>query len=204
MIGFLKGKLAKKQAPVLLLEVHGVGYEIAAPMTTFYDLPVPGDEVMLYTHLLVREDAQQLYGFIRESDRDVFRVLLKVNGVGAKMALALMSGMSVKSLAAALERNDVDAFTRIPGIGKKTAARLVVELRDRFSEMAIPDTGIASGSLATDVIDPVADAVSALIALGYKPQEASKMVRAVDDSNQSSDSLVRLALRNSVISSSGV
>ena len=199
MIGFLRGKLVKKQAPLLLVEVHGVGYEVSAPMTTFYDLPALGDEVLLHTHLLVREDAQQLYGFIRENDRDMFRVLLKVNGVGAKMALALMSGMSVRSLASALERNDVDAFTHIPGIGKKTAARLVVELRDRLSDMALAESS-GSPSVSAE-IDPVADAVSALIALGYKPQEASKMVRAVDDSQQTSDSLVRLALRNSVMSS---
>jgi len=203
MIGFLRGILAKKQAPSLLLDVQGVGYEIFAPMTTFYDLPQQGEEVMLYTHLLVREDAHQLYGFIRDSDRDVFRVLLKVNGIGAKMALALMSGMSVKSLVAALERNDIDAFTRIPGIGKKTAARLVMELRDKFAEMSLSDSSVGRTELS-ERIDPVADAVSALIALGYKPQEASKMVRAVDDSNQTSDSLVRLALRNSVLTGSGV
>jgi len=198
MIGFLRGKIAKKQAPLLFIDVHGVGYEVAAPMTTFYDLPALGEEVMLYTHLLVREDAQQLYGFIRESDRDVFRVLLKVNGVGAKMALALMSGMSVLSLRSALEHNDVDAFTRIPGIGKKTAARLVVELRDRFADMSLPEA-VSGGNVAA-MPDPVADAVSALIALGYKPQEASKMVRAVSgDQEQSSDALVRLALRNSVM-----
>jgi len=200
MIGFLKGKIFKKQAPVMLIDVGGVGYEVSAPMTTFYDLPAVGEEVMLYTHLLVREDAHQLYGFIRDSDRDVFRVLLKVNGVGAKMALALMSGMSVTSMASALERNDVDAFTRIPGIGKKTAARLVVELRDRLNAMSLPDSGGSSAAGVTE-IDPVADAVSALIALGYKPQEASQMVRAVDDKQQTSDSLVRLALRNSVMTS---
>lgn len=198
MIGLLQGKLLKKQAPSLLLSVNGVGYELSAPMTTFYDLPALGEEVLLYTHLLVREDAQLLYGFIREADRDMFRVLLKVNGVGAKMALALMSGMSVRSLASALESNDIDAFTRIPGIGKKTAARLVVELRDRLGELGAGETLSRGGEIAAN--DPVADAVSALIALGYKPQEASKMIRAVEDSGQTSDSLVRAALRTSVIS----
>lgn len=197
MIGYLKGRLVKKQAPHLLLEVQGVGYELAAPMTTFYDLPELGSEVLLHTHLLVREDAHLLYGFRTERDRDLFRTLLKINGVGAKLALALMSGMSNEEMVAALQRDDVDAFIKVPGVGKKTAARLMVELRDRITTLP----GGESRNLAQSVpwagpTDPVSDAVSALIALGYKPIEASRMVRAVSPQVTAVEEIVRQALRN--------
>jgi Holliday junction DNA helicase RuvA len=199
MIGFLRGVLRDKQPPTLLLEVNGVGYEIDAPMTTFYELPGIGETLTLYTHLSVREDAHTLYGFSRQSDRTLFRALIKVNGVGAKLALTILSGMSADEFAACVRAGDTAALVKLPGVGKKTAERLVVEMRDRLADWGggeAPARGV--GGAAADVSNPVEEAVSALIALGYKPQEASRMVRGVDVSDMSTEDIIRAALQATV------
>ncbi|MCG6896328.1 MAG: Holliday junction branch migration protein RuvA [Thiocapsa sp.] len=197
MIGRLRGQIVFKHPPQLLLDVGGVGYELEAPMSTFYDLPAVGDTVTLVTHLLVREDAQVLYGFAREQERALFRRLLKVTGIGARSALAILSGMDAARFAQCIEQEDVDALIRMPGIGRKTAQRLVVELRDRLD--AIPD------SVSTLVGDrgrdgggreqAMTDAVSALVALGYRPIDATRMVRLADDGVGGAEEIIRNALR---------
>ena len=197
MIGYLRGKLLSKRAPHLLLDVNGVGYDIEATMATFYDLPDTGAECALYTHLVVREDAHLLYGFANEVERTLFRNLIKVNGVGAKLALTILSGTSVDEFARCIRDNDTAALTRLPGVGKKTAERLVIEMRDRLQhEAAAPSLGSAIGHDRIMPADPVSDAVSALIALGYKPQESSRMVRQVDTAGKSSEDIIREALQS--------
>lgn len=202
MIGRLRGQVLAKHPPALLLDVNGVGYELEAPMSTFYELPPVGETVTLITHLAVREDAHSLYGFIRERDRDLFRALLKVTGIGARIALAILSAMDAARFIACVEQEDTTALTRVPGVGTKTAQRLIVELRDRldtigagFTTAAAP-TGTAPES-ATSGTPPGAltDAVSALIALGYKPADANRMARAADDGNRTSEEIIRAALR---------
>lgn len=198
MIGRLRGTLIEKQAPDLLIDVNGVGYEVAAPMTTFYQLPKTGSEVTLHTHLVVREDAQQLYGFVSLADRALFRILIKVSGVGAKLALSLLSGMSTDDFVLTVRSGDASSLTRIPGVGKKTAERLIVEMRDRLAEWEVHGTsGLASSAYVTadGARDDVRDAVSALIALGYKPPEASRMVRGIDSANLASEEIIRKALQ---------
>ena len=198
MIGLLRGRILMKQPPQLLLDVHGVGYEIDAPMTTFYNLPEVGEEVTLYTHLAVREDAHTLYGFSKPADRELFRHLLKVNGVGARLALTILSGMEPVQFVQCVRAGDTDSLVRLPGIGKKTAERLVMELRDRL-EKASDSTGVPSVDPAVAVpVTPVEDAVSALVGLGYKPQEASRMVRAVNATDLSSEQIIRQALQSVV------
>jgi Holliday junction DNA helicase RuvA len=197
MIGLLRGKILGKQPPRLLLDVHGVGYEVDAPMTTFYDLPEVGAEVTLFTHLAVRDDAHTLYGFVKVTDRDLFRSLLRVNGVGAKLALTILSGMDTQTFVACVREANSDALVRLPGVGKKTAERLIIELRDRleaFSGMAATSTG----GIASTVDNPVEDAVSALVGLGYKPNEASRMVRGIDAVDLSSEEIIRQALQATV------
>ena len=199
MIGFLRGVLREKQPPGLLVDVQGVGYEIEAPMTTFYDLPAIGESVTLFTHLAVREDAHILYGFSKQSDRRLFRTLIKVNGVGAKLALTILSGMEAGQFAACVQAGDTAALTRLPGIGKKTAERLVVEIRDRLTDWEAPASATGSAASAgPDVVSPVEEAVSALIALGYKPQDASRMVRAIDSKALSTEDIIRTALQATV------
>jgi Holliday junction DNA helicase RuvA len=196
MIGRLRGTLLGKQPPGLLLDVGGVGYEIEAPMTTFYELPELGSEVILHTHLVVREDAHLLYGFARESDRTLFRTLIKVSGVGPKLALAILSGMSADEFAGCVHSGDSAALTKLPGVGKKTAERLVVEMKDRLKDMpghALPPE--AGKPAAPPASDAVKDAVSALVSLGYKPQEASRMVSHVESEGLASEEIIRLALR---------
>lgn len=199
MIGRLKGVLLEKKAPSLLLDVNGVGYELDAPMTTFYDLPKVGEELVIYTHLVVREDAHLLYGFVKESDRALFRCLIKVSGVGAKLALALLSGISSHDFIKTIRSNDIATLTRIPGVGKKTAERLVVEMRDRIKEL-VPESEVES-TAATAVADglppdEIKDAVSALIALGFKPPEASRMVSSIDTKGLPSEEIIRQALQS--------
>jgi Holliday junction DNA helicase RuvA len=194
MIGWLKGVVLAKHPPGLLLDVHGVGYEVEAPMSTFTELPAPGETTTLFIHHLVREDAQLLYGFARAADRDTFRALLKVNGVGGKVALAILSSMDGDALARTVNEGDLAALTRVPGIGKKTAERLVVEMRDRLQGL-VASAPIAAGSAAPAPADRVSEAVSALIALGLKPQEASRRVAAIDDPGLAPEELVRRALR---------
>jgi Holliday junction DNA helicase RuvA len=197
VIGLLRGKILSKQPPRLLIDVHGVGYEVDAPMTTFYELPASGEEVTLFTHLAVREDAHTLYGFARASDRELFRSLLKVNGVGARLALTILSGMQPDEFVRCVQEDNSAALVRLPGVGKKTAERLIIELRDRLEGVAaLPasagaDVPVAAGS-------PVEDAVSALVGLGYKPQEASRMVRAIDTGALSSEEIIRAALQATV------
>jgi Holliday junction DNA helicase RuvA len=193
MIGRLTGILARKEPPSLLLDVNGVGYELEAPMSTFYDLPTTGDKVTLYTHLVVREDAHLLYGFTRESTRQLFRNLLKVNGVGPRVALAVLSGLNESELLSCLAHEDIARLTKVPGIGRKTAERLVMELRDKVDLTATPAAGAARP--ATVPADPVSEAVSALIALGYKPVEASRAVSNIPGEGLTSEDLIRQALK---------
>ena len=198
MIGLLRGRILHKQPPQLLLDVQGVGYEIDAPMTTFYSLPEVGEEVTLFTHLAVREDAHTLYGFTHTADRDLFRDLLKVNGVGARLALTILSGMEPGQFVQSIREGNTDALVKLPGIGKKTAERLVVELRDRLvKETAVPGVATVDAAVAVPV-NPVEDAVSALVGLGYKPQEASRMVRGVNSADLSSEEIIRQALQSVV------
>ena len=196
MIGLLRGKILDKQPPQLLLDVNGVGYEIDAPMTTFYDLPEVGAEIMLFTHLAVREDAHTLYGFAKRSDRDLFRNLLKVNGVGARLALTILSGMETQIFISCVQAGDAGALVKLPGIGKKTAERLIIELRDRLELSA--EVSTVAATTAAIPASPVEDAVSALVGLGYKPQDASRMVRSLETANLSSEEIIRGALQSVV------
>lgn len=197
MIGFLRGSLAAKKVPFLLVDVGGVGYEVEAPMTTFYQLPALGETITLYTHLAVREDAHSLYGFFAEAERALFRSLIKVNGVGAKLALTILSGLSAEEFHRAIECNDVSALVRLPGIGKKTAERLIIEMRDRLP--GVETAGAPTPTKPGVAASPVQDAVSALIALGYKPVDASRMVRDIPvTEGKSSEDLIRHALRAAV------
>lgn len=199
MIGRLVGEIISKKPPQVLIDVNGVGYEVEAPMTTFYDLPEVGAKTVLLTHLIVREDAHLLYGFSTEKERSMFRHLIRINGVGAKLALTILSGMSSNDLARCVHENNVAALVKLPGIGKKTAERLIIELKDRLKELA-PVTEAQPINVASDFQDllasPVEEAVSALMALGYKPQEASRMVRNVETSGQNSEEIIRQALQS--------
>ena len=194
MIGFLSGSILHKQPPWLLVNVSGVGYELEAPMTTFYDLPEIGQKVELHTHLVVREDAQLLYGFSRINQRELFRNLLKVNGVGPRVALAILSTMNAEEFQACVIAEDVLQLTRVPGIGRKTAERLLIEMRDKVDQM-FDSGGVVIGAVEKSGTDSTTDAISALMALGYKPAEATKHIRALD-SGLSSEELIRQALRN--------
>jgi len=198
MIGFLRGKLVHKAPPLLMLDVQGVGYELEAPMTTFYNLPLLGAEILLHTHLVVREDAHSLFGFINEADRSLFRTLIKVNGVGPKLALTILSGLTAEEFHRNIHNNDTQALIRLPGVGKKTAERLVIEMRDRLPS---PD-GVATtmdlgqGAQAPQILNnPRQEAISALCSLGYKPIDASKMVQNIDTENKTCEDIIRLALQ---------
>ncbi|MDD5412216.1 MAG: Holliday junction branch migration protein RuvA [Methylobacter sp.] len=203
MIGFLRGKLIFKAPPMLMLDVHGVGYEVEAPMTTFYSLPAIGAEIILHTHLVVREDAHILFGFSTEADRAMFRTLIKVNGVGPKLALTILSGQSAEEFHRCIHNNDTQALVRLPGVGKKTAERLVIEMRDR-----LPDLGESSKPSLTDIVNdgmpsqtignPKQEAVSALCSLGYKPLDAGKMVQNISVEGKSCEDIIRLALQGTV------
>lgn len=200
MIGRIRGILVHKQAPLILVEVGGVGYELQVPMTTLFQLPALGSEVSLVTHFVVREDAQLLYGFIEEGDRSLFRQLIKVSGVGPKLALTILSGMDAQSFARCVQRDDISSLVALPGVGRKTAERLLVEMRDKLKEWLLTAEGEADSGIAlTPRTDIVSDAEGALITLGYKPQEASRMVAAVnDDSVVESEELIRRALKSAV------
>jgi len=197
MIERLRGILLAKQAPEVIIDVGGVGYEVRVPMTTIYQLPAVGEETIILTQFVVREDAQQLYGFVREIDRRLFRDLIKVNGVGPKLALAILSGMDTEQFAVCMNRHDVDALVALPGVGKKTGERLLVEMRDKagqwLSDVLPGESVTAAQPVVTDVR---AEAEQALVALGYKPTEASRLVSAVDlDEIDSSETLIRAALQ---------
>jgi len=204
MIGFLRGTLLEKQAPHLLLDVGGVGYELQAPMTTFYHLPDVGSPVSLHTHFVVREDAQLLYGFSDLHTREIFRELIKVNGVGPKMALAILSALDSDSLIHCIQTDQINTLVRVPGIGRKTAERLLVELRDRvqrWSQNALHSTSDLGKTLSAQQERSIRDdAESALQALGYKPQEAEKAISAIlrDYPASNTEDLIRLALKNMV------
>jgi len=192
MIGRLRGTLAAKQPPWLLLDVGGVGYELQAPMSTLFDLPEVGKDVTLLTHYAVKEDSVALYGFLRESERALFRNLQKVTGIGAKIALAVLSGASVDEFARLVQIGDIAALTRIPGIGKKTAERIVVELRDRVDGMAL---ALPSGGSAGVPKDPATEASVALQQLGYKPNEVSRLVAEAAQPGDSAEAIIRKALK---------
>lgn len=199
MIGQLRGRLAFKQPPRLLIDVSGVGYEIEAPMTTFYRLPAVGEEIHIYTHLVVREDAHLLFGFASEQERHLFRTLIRVNGVGAKMALTILSGIEADEFALCIRDGDSARLVKLPGVGKKTAERLIVEMRDRLKDWDITSAGNElTRNAESGREDSVSEAVSALIALGYKPQEASRYVHAVAAGSMNSEEIIREALKASV------
>ena len=198
MIGFIRGKLLVKQPPQLLVDVGGVGYELDAPMSTFYGLPATGAEIALFTHLVVREDAHVLFGFGTERERRMFRELLKVSGIGPKLALSLLSGINVDELLLCVASGDVDSLVRIPGVGRKTAERLLIELRDRvkgFGDVSYLPQVAGSTSNPAGVQN---EAFSALVALGYKPVEVTKLLKNVDASVQSVEEIIRHALKAAV------
>lgn len=207
MIGFLRGRILDKQPPWLLLDVNGVGYEIEASMNTFYKLPEVGAELGLHTHFVVREDAQLLYGFADQQEKQLFRSLIKVNGVGPKMALGILSGISAEAFIRTVHNEDTTALVRVPGVGKKTAERLIVEMKDRLSQLQLPtltELELSSGNLPVAeavATDYRAEAESALIALGYKPQQATRAIeqaaKAVGDGAATED-LIRQALKTMV------
>ena len=197
MIGRLQGVLLRKEPPALMLDVGGVGYELEAPMTTFYELPAVGERVTLYTHLVVREDAHLLYGFVREAQRRLFRELLKVNGVGPRVALAVLSGLSDEEFSRCVAEEDIARLTKVPGIGRKTAERLVIEMRDKLPKDIPLPASTAAGPAAPG--DPVSEAVSALVALGYKPNEASRAVRSASTKGLSAEEIIRQALKGMAI-----
>lgn len=197
MIGSLRGVLAHKEPPFLLVEVGGVGYEVEAPMSTCFRLPPAGESVFLHTHLLVREDQHTLFGFATETERRLFRDLLKVSGVGARTALGVLSGMAVEAFVRAVESGDVAALVRLPGVGRKTAERLIIDMRDRVQHpglaVRLPGSGLAPAP------EPRAEALDALVALGYKPPEARRMLDRVPESVTTTEDLLRAVLRSAAV-----
>jgi Holliday junction DNA helicase RuvA len=195
MIGSVRGRITSKTPPQLTVEVGGLGYELEAPMSTFFLLPSVGEEVRLLTHLVVREDAHILYAFATQDERRLFRSLIKVSGVGPKIALALLSGINVEAFALCVQNQDIAALTRVPGIGRKTAERLVVEMRDRLgptSESAAAATAAGPG------LNPEAEAFGALVALGYRPAEATRLLKAAGPGTHSTEELIRRALQGAI------
>ena len=193
MIGRLKGTVISKQAADLMLDVNGVGYELLIPLNTFFDIPDIGETVSLHTHFVVREDAQQLYGFSQLEERSLFRGLIKVNGVGPKMALAILSAMTVTDFARCVRTDDVTSLVNVPGVGKKTAERLLIEMRDKIDDLAPDDSPQPDQHVAKDIS---AEAETALTALGYKPQDAAKMISRVAQKDiTSAEELIRAALK---------
>ena len=193
MIGSLRGRISSKTPPQLTVEVGGVGYELEAPMSTFFHLPAVGQDVKLLTHFVVREDAQLLYGFATEDERRLFRSLLKVSGIGPKIALALLSGISVEAFILCVQNEDVAALVRVPGIGRKTAERLLVEMRDRLKPAGEGDSSavtVAAGA------SPEAEAFGALVALGYRPAEATRLLKGAAPGTHSTEELIRRALQS--------
>jgi Holliday junction DNA helicase RuvA len=198
MIGRLRGSIVYKKTPELMLEVSGVGYELLASVTTFADLPEVDQQVVLFTHFVVREDSQTLYAFSSLSERSLFRTLLKVNGVGPKMALAIVSGMTVNEFAQRIHAGDITGLTKLPGVGKKTAERLIIEMRDRLVDVIQTTTGDSNTSTLPLLVNHEEEAVTALLALGYKPTQASKMVSAIADASLSVEEIIRQALKASL------
>ncbi|MCO6545267.1 MAG: Holliday junction branch migration protein RuvA [Gilliamella sp.] len=202
MIGRLRGTIIEKQPPKVLIEVGGVGYNVFMPMTCFYELPENGQEVIVLTHFAVREDAQVLYGFNQEQERELFRELIKVNGVGPKLALAILSGMSAPQFINAVEQGEIKTLVKLPGVGNKTAQRLIVEMKDRIKHFAEPlsntSTIVDMDSVQKSANQIEGEAVSALIALGYKPQEASRIINKVIKPEMDSETLIREALKSAL------
>ena len=197
MIGHLRGRLIVRQPPSIVVDVQGVGYECEAPMSTFYTLPENGAEVMLRTHLVVREDAHILYAFGTDDERRLFRNLLKVSGVGPKIALAILSGMSIEDFLRSIEADDADLLVRIPGVGRKTAERIIIDMRDRLKDFAGGSTvtvapGVTAGKAQ-------AEAYSALVALGYRPQEVTRLLKGAGDEGSSTEDLIRRALKAAAV-----
>jgi holliday junction DNA helicase RuvA len=193
MIGMLRGVLLQKSPPNLVLDVQGVGYEVEAPMTTFYNLPDIGVETRLYTHLVVREDAHILFGFGSEVERSLFRLLIKVNGVGPKLALTILSGQTADEFSRSIHQGDTQALVKLPGVGKKTAERLVIELRDKLPTTVPTTTNPLPASIPQ--VNAAQEAISALCSLGYKPQDAAKMVQATQPDGKRCEDIIRLALQ---------
>ncbi len=192
MIGHLVGRLVRKAPPALILDVHGVGYELEAPMSTFYRLPEIGTEIALHTHLVVRDDAHLLYGFATEDERRLFRDLLRVTGIGPKIGLALLSGIDVETFMRCVEAQDVEALTRIPGIGRKTAERLLIEMRDRIRALGqMP----AAEQRPHEAVGVRAEAYAALVALGYRPVEANRLLKIIDYEGAGTEEVIRRALQ---------
>lgn len=202
MIGRLRGIIIEKQPPKVLIDVGGVGYNVFMPMTCFYKLPNNGQEVIVLTHLIVREDAQLLYGFNHEQERELFRELIKVNGVGPKLALAILSGMSAQQFIVAVEQGEIKTLVKLPGVGTKTAERLIVEMKDRVKrfgeELSDSMTIVETGNIKKSSNQIESEAVSALIALGYKPQEASRIISKVIKPEMDCETLIREALKSAL------
>ena len=196
MIGFLRGRLAAKHPPQLLIDVGGVGYEVEAPMSTYYGLPATGADVSLFTHLVVREDAHVLFAFGTERERRLFRELIRVSNVGPKLALSLLSGMSVDNFLMCIEAQDADTLVRIPGVGRKTAERLLIEMKDRIKNLGgLESVAPLAGGVVNSGAGAQSEAFSALVALGYKPAEVTRLLKAVDPSAQTLEELIRGALQ---------
>ena len=196
MIARLAGTLLFKQPPLMVIDVAGVGYEVEAPLSVFYDLPETGQPVVILTHLSVKEDSHTLYGFASEAERTLFRQLLKISGIGAKLALTILSGASGEELARYVAENDAASLTRLPGIGKKTAERIIIELRDKLGDLPVSASPSAGGTAIPG--DVMSEATQALNALGYKPQEANRMVRSVAQPDMSVEEIIRHALHSMV------
>ena len=195
MIASLRGRLTLKRAPSIIIECHGVGYEVETPMSTFLELPPSGDELFLFTHMVVREDSQTLYGFATEEEQALFRMLLKISGVGAKMGLAVLSSMSVEGFRRCVEYEDAASLVKVPGIGKKTAERLIIEMRDRIDKPSA-QTGATKVEVEAGA---KSEAVDALISLGYKPREVQKLIGELDVDGKTAEGIIRLALRQVTI-----
>ena len=196
MIGHLKGKIISKSPPQVLLEVQGIGYEVLCPMSTFYELDNLSDDVLLFTHLSIKEDAHTLFGFITKDEKNVFRELIRVNGVGPKVALAILSNLSVHSLVACISTEDADLLAKTPGIGKKTALKLIVELQDRLSKLDLSGSLANSSEIKQNSNPNSKQALEALQSLGFKAKEANRMVSKIEDQELSTEQLIRLALQN--------
>ena len=200
MIGRLTGLVADKQAPDVLIDVNGVGYEVQLPLTSFYELPEEGQQTTIYTHFVVREDAQLLYGFCSKQERSLFRLLIKANGVGPKLGLTILSGMTAEQFVTCVEHDDVTTLVKLPGVGKKTAERLLIEMRDRIKDLDVSPEFMPKLSMESSLIKnkntEFDDAVSALVSLGYSSQQANKAVKSVHSEGSESEVLIRMALKN--------
>jgi len=197
MIGFLKGRLAAKRAPGVMIECAGIGYEVETPMSTFLELADVGSEVFLHTHLLVREDAHMLYGFATEDEKSLFRILLRVSGVGAKMGLAILSAMSAADFERCVQFEDAAMLVKIPGVGKKTAERLIIEMRDKIGKGKALSPS-ESGKIGVHESNPRKEAMDALVTLGYKPAEVNRLLAEIDSKDQSAEDIIRRALQRAV------